>query len=58
VPFRNLGFRSDRGTKIGGSFKSQKPESLSDRWQESVSEIEDNGKDRWRTSRQAESKLR
>jgi hypothetical protein len=44
--------------EIGGSFKSRKPESLSDRWQESMSEIEDSGEDRWRTCRQAESKLR
>jgi hypothetical protein len=41
--------------EIEGLFKSQNLESLSDRWQESMSEIEDSGKDRWSTHHQAES---
>jgi hypothetical protein len=28
VPFKNSGFRSNRGMEIRGSFKSQKPEKL------------------------------
>jgi hypothetical protein len=42
-------------SEVHSSPESRK--ALSDRWQESVSEIEDSGEDRWCTCHQVESKL-